>query len=169
MTKQLKRYTGFSDILSSPTKTTLPLCGDIDVIVACSEKSTGNAFCSYLERFRFGSLCAASGGGAFDLMNRHNGRLLITDLQLPEINGAELAGLVKALWPNVPVVVMTGQGTAAVEASGVLPYADAVLYKPFDFRVLVQKIETLRVKRQTRPQDSRNRPIRLPSTVAEFR
>jgi len=143
------------------------LSENLDIVVGCSDKSTGGIFCRYLERFRFTALHTSSGPEAFDLMSRHTCRLLVADLELPGVNGAELARLAKTLWPHMPVIIMTGQGTAAVEDSGVLPYADAVLYKPFDLDLLVQEIENLLTRLRSPRADrfadpiASNAPIKL--------
>ena len=39
---------------------------------------------------------------------------LITDIHMPEITGLELQGRLRALLPNLPVIVVTGFPTAAV-------------------------------------------------------
>lgn len=140
---------------------------NFDAIVGCGDKWTGKTLCRYLERFRFEASHASTGPEAYKQMNRHICRLLLTDLELPGMNGAELPGLVKTVWPHMPVIVMTGQGTAAIEESGVLPFADAVLYKPFDLDLLVQEIEILLTRRRSPRADrfadpiASNAPIKL--------
>ena len=62
--------------------------------------------------------------------------VVVTDLRMPEMNGFELMGEIRAIDPQVPVVVMTGYSSVenAVEAMK-LGAADFIK-KPFDFEEL---------------------------------
>ena len=42
--------------------------------------------------------------------------VIVTDLQMPEVNGLELVGKVKASWPSLPVILTTSQGSEAIAA-----------------------------------------------------
>ncbi len=68
-------------------------------------------------------------------------RLVISDVRLPGKDGLALFDEVRATWPTLPVILLTAHGTIpdAVEATsrGVFGY----LTKPFDSRVLLEKID----------------------------
>ncbi len=57
--------------------------------------------------------------------------LVLTDLGMPHLTGAEVARRVKALSPATPVIVLTGWGRESKP-----PYADAALGKPVTWREL---------------------------------
>ncbi|MCA9030053.1 MAG: ATP-binding protein [Planctomycetaceae bacterium] len=61
---------------------------------------------------------AEDGAKALAMLDEVHPDLILTDLQMPEVNGLELVQTVKAEHPNLPVVLMTGQGseTIAVKA-----------------------------------------------------
>lgn len=61
---------------------------------------------------------AEDGAKALAMLEDIHPDLILTDLQMPEVNGLELVQTVKAEHPNLPVVLMTGQGseTIAVQA-----------------------------------------------------
>lgn len=42
--------------------------------------------------------------------------LVLTDLQMPEMNGLELAAAVKAEYPHLPIILMTAQGSEEIAA-----------------------------------------------------
>jgi CheY-like chemotaxis protein/anti-sigma regulatory factor (Ser/Thr protein kinase) len=54
---------------------------------------------------------ASNGKEAVDQFEQHVPDLVVTDLQMPEMNGLELVELVRELHPWIPVVLMTGYGS----------------------------------------------------------
>ncbi len=78
---------------------------------------------------------------AIELLKHTSVDLLVTDLQMPGVNGMQLVHYVKEHYPNLPVLVVTGYPSisGAVEAvkSGVLDY----LVKPFTQAEFAQSIE----------------------------
>ncbi|MNK09741.1 Transcriptional regulatory protein ZraR [compost metagenome] len=78
---------------------------------------------------------------AIELLKHTSIDLLITDLQMPEVNGMQLVHYVKEHYPGLPVLVVTGYPSisGAVEAvkSGVIDY----LVKPFTQSELSQSVE----------------------------
>src|SRR5579863_1998784 len=54
---------------------------------------------------------ACNGKEAIEQFEQHVPDLVVTDLQMPEMNGLELVELVRERHPAVPVVLMTGFGS----------------------------------------------------------
>jgi CheY-like chemotaxis protein len=59
---------------------------------------------------------AADGKQALAAMTKHVPDLVLTDLQMPEMNGLELVAAVKTDYPFVPVILMTAQGSEDIAA-----------------------------------------------------
>ncbi len=59
---------------------------------------------------------AEDGQEALRLMARQRPDLVVTDLQMPEMDGLELTTTIKSEYPLVPVVLMTAQGSEEVAA-----------------------------------------------------
>lgn len=59
-------------------------------------------------------LYASDGQQAMDEIERHRPDLVVTDLQMPEINGLELVEAVRARYPLVPVILMTAHGSEEI-------------------------------------------------------
>jgi CheY-like chemotaxis protein len=59
---------------------------------------------------------AASGKEALDQVAQHVPDLVLTDLQMPEMNGLELVAAIKKDYPFVPVILMTALGSEDVAA-----------------------------------------------------
>ena len=88
---------------------------------------------------------AQDGRMALDVLEKQNDEkqtfaMVITDIQMPKMDGHALLKQIKKRWPEVPVLVMTAYGTIqkAVEAirDGALDY----LTKPFEAEVLVNTV-----------------------------
>lgn len=58
------------------------------------------------------------GRAALDLLQQHSFDLVITDLQMPDLDGIDLVRQAKQHWPNLPIVLVTGAGSeqAAIES-----------------------------------------------------
>ena len=59
---------------------------------------------------------AEDGQEALRLMARQRPDLVVTDLQMPEMDGLELTTTIKSEYPLVPVVLMTAQGSEEIAA-----------------------------------------------------
>jgi two-component system cell cycle sensor histidine kinase/response regulator CckA len=66
--------------------------------------------------------------------------LLLTDVMMPEINGAALAERLAALAPDMRVLFMSGYSDEAVQRHGMLAVEAAFLEKPFTERTLARKV-----------------------------
>lgn len=66
--------------------------------------------------------------------------LLITDLVMPGMGGAELSRAASALCPTLEVLYMSGYTEGAILQRGVLDPGAAYLRKPFDFETLAARV-----------------------------
>jgi len=74
---------------------------------------------------------ALNGGSALDTFNQKNIDLLIADLRLPDMDGMEVIRKVKALRPDIGVVVITGYSTVNSAQEAMKLGASDYLPKPF--------------------------------------
>jgi len=65
-------------------------------------------------------------------------RLLVTDLDMPVVGGAELANALRRIRPDLPVIAMSGHITQADETYK--RFASALLPKPFDLEALTSVV-----------------------------
>jgi PAS domain S-box-containing protein len=86
-----------------------------------------------LEMNGYRVLEASHGGEALRVCEKHAGTidLLLTDVVMPQMSGAELAERVKPLRPDMQVLFMSGYTEDALGNHGVLAPETAFLYKPF--------------------------------------
>lgn len=86
---------------------------------------------------------ASDGSEGLVLLERNRYDLVITDLGMPEVTGWEVARAVKARWPSIRVILVTGWGESVQREATVEQGVDALLCKPFkvqEVRVLVAKL-----------------------------
>ena len=69
--------------------------------------------------------------------------LVFTDLSMPEMDGWELARVIRSRWPDVRVVIVTGYGKDTPFPPGEVNPADGVIGKPFDFTQVEETIARL--------------------------
>lgn len=59
-------------------------------------------------------LLAADGSEALTLVSQQPPDVIVTDLQMPELNGLELVSAVRRKHPQIPVILMTAQGSEEI-------------------------------------------------------
>jgi two-component system capsular synthesis sensor histidine kinase RcsC len=87
---------------------------------------------------RFGYPVTPAGGSAaaFDLACRAHYDLMLTDFDMPMLDGFQLACCIKQEDPNTKVVVMTGSSRPQVAIYMDRPEVDGWLFKPFGLQAL---------------------------------
>ena len=88
---------------------------------------------------------ANDGEEALDLVRKHRPDVLITDMQMPFMNGIELAGalLDDPSTASIPVVVLTARGWAMDDCIATLSNVKSVESKPFSPREILSLVENL--------------------------
>lgn len=74
-----------------------------------------------------------SGFEALKMLPREKFDLIITDINMPDINGLELVSFVKKsdLYKNIPLLIITTEGSKQDVAKGLALGADEYIVKPF--------------------------------------
>jgi two-component system chemotaxis response regulator CheY len=88
---------------------------------------------------------AESGFDALRQLPRESYDLIVTDINMPDINGLELVSFVKnnAAYRAIPLVIVSTEGSERDRDKGVDLGADAYLAKPFEpdeFRIVVLEL-----------------------------
>jgi two-component system cell cycle response regulator len=130
---------------------------------------------SLLARPGLGVLVASSAIAALELLEQHEVALALVDVQMPEVNGFELAERMRRNdhTRSVPIIFMTGNGVDPLRPFlGYEAGAVDFLFKPIDPRVLDSKVGVfVELYRQRRELCERNaeleRLLQLNETMAE--
>jgi two-component system copper resistance phosphate regulon response regulator CusR len=77
------------------------------------------------------------------LATTQNFDLILLDIILPYLNGIELCKKIRAVKPDVPVLMLTALGTTDDKVTGFEAGADDYLVKPFEFKELLARIKSL--------------------------
>ncbi len=88
---------------------------------------------------------AESGFAALAALPREAFDLIVTDINMPEINGLELVSFAKSdeRFRHIPLLIVSTEGSERDRAKGMELGADAYLVKPFDPDELRQVVEDL--------------------------
>ena len=86
------------------------------VLVAEDSKTQSVLIRSLLEKAGFNTVTAVNGREALEMIKNMPPDVVITDLNMPEMNGLELVEAVHADFPNIPVILATGVGSEEIAA-----------------------------------------------------
>ncbi|HVP90843.1 MAG TPA: sigma-54 dependent transcriptional regulator [Terriglobales bacterium] len=132
-----------------------------NLLIIDDEQSLLDLLSVVFKKEGYGVRAALSAAKAFDVLDKEDIGIVVTDIKMPETDGMEVLRRVKAKQPDVPVIMVTAYGsvTQAVEAlkAGALDY----VVKPFDveeLKIIVRRglaerelrEENLRLKRDLR-------------------
>ena len=77
------------------------------------------------------------------LFQSHTFNLVISDIILPKKDGFELCKEIRAINPNIPILMLTALGSTDDKLDGFDAGADDYMVKPFDFRELYARVRAL--------------------------
>ncbi len=122
-----------------------PAPQDKTVLLVDDEESHVESLQRIFKREGYHILGATSGQQALDLLRQHHVHVMLTDLVMPGMDGAELLKASQTVSPETEVIVMTAFGTieAAVEAmkQGAYDFVTKPLKKVFITKVVRQALE----------------------------
>ena len=82
-----------------------------NILVVDDEKYIREGLVAALELDGYNGLQAENGAEAWKMVNNQAIDMVITDLRMPDMGGAELLKRIYTTYPTIPVVVLTGHGT----------------------------------------------------------
>jgi DNA-binding NtrC family response regulator len=115
-----------------------------------------------LRRRGFTVTCAADGDEALARLREDDTiEVVVLDIRMPGLDGLAALAAIKAGWPLVPVVMLTGHATVATAVAAMQAGAFDYLAKPCDLEALAAKaLEAARHKRRHEEllREARTRP-----------
>ena len=78
---------------------------------------------------------------AIDALGKNEFGLIISDVQMPGIDGYEFLDFVKTSYPDIPMVLMTAYGDVPKAVAAIKSGAADYITKPFQAEVLIETIE----------------------------
>ncbi len=115
----------------------------IKVLIAEDEKVMRFMITDFLESFGYQVLQSDNGLDAYVLWKKERPDILVTDINMPKMNGVDLLKKIKEKEPNFPVVLITGVNVEKVKSIVSENNADGFLTKPFKMKDLIRVLQTL--------------------------
>ena len=108
------------------------------VLVVEDDAALREALTDTLRAAGLASIAAADAAEALRLLETEEIALVISDVQMPGLNGYQLLTSIKRLRPDLPVVLMTAYATVAQAVSAMREGATDYIVKPFDAQALIE-------------------------------
>ncbi|MGD9107320.1 MAG: response regulator transcription factor [Desulfobacterales bacterium] len=108
-----------------------------------------------LSRDGYQVLCTTSGEDALKIIKSEALDLIVLDLMLPEIDGLEVAKILKndSKTQDIPIIMLTAKGEEADIVTGLELGADDYITKPFSPRILTARIRAVLRRKKIIPPD----------------
>ena len=120
------------------------------VLVVDDERDLAESTAYFLERAGFAAECATSAADALAAMQRQPYAVVVTDVRMPKMSGAELLTAIKQRDPDVEVLLMTGHPDLQAAVAAIKQGAFDYLAKPFGEKELVERVTKAAAHRQVR-------------------
>ena len=121
--------------------------GDKVVLVVDDTPGIRDALSKILSREGFSVLAAADGEDAVRVLQKNEVGVVVTDLKMPRVDGAELLKIAKTISPSIEVILITGHGTVDVAVDVMKDGAFDFIQKPFNKVTVVKSIRNAFEKR----------------------
>jgi CheY-like chemotaxis protein len=115
-------------------------CSPRRILLVDDQRSVREAIGFLLRLDGYAVIEAADGALALDMFLQERFDLVITDLEMPNMKGTELAARIKQISPNQPVVMITAYAERLRAAPNPV---DAILDKPFQLKDLRRVLKLL--------------------------
>ena len=114
------------------------------ILVVDDEELIRNLVCLMLSKLKYRTVSARNASEALTCLANGNAiGLVLTDINMPNIDGWELALLINALKPSVPIVALTGESPSNIlprlKGSGIRH----VLFKPVKMDALGKALSSI--------------------------
>jgi CheY-like chemotaxis protein len=111
------------------------------ILVADDNKAIQNAVSAFLGFMGFEVALAGNGIEALAAFLESSFDLVLTDLQMPGMDGLSLARHIKARSPSTPVILLTGFDRETVRKQVKRAPVDSVIFKPFRLKDLQRTVQ----------------------------
>lgn len=113
------------------------------ILIVDDTKVIRDTLSDMLSVMGFDVAVASSGHEGLDLFLKNSFDLVLTDLQMPDMDGWTLAFSIKEESPNTPVVLITGEEKRRVMEELEGSCVDSVMFKPFALEDIQETVQQL--------------------------
>ncbi len=119
------------------------------VLIVDDDQAMGETIAVHLNRRGFEAESQQSGRDALALVEARDFDVILTDLNMDEMNGLVLCERLITLRPGLPVIVTTGFGTPELRIQALGAGAFEFLTKPFDLELLRRTLDRAVLSRRS--------------------
>ena len=112
------------------------------LLIVDDEPGIRNNLKTFLERYHFTILEAATGTEAIEQVRTQQVDVVILDLMLPDIYGIDVCKQIRSLHPTMPILFLTAVSDDTETVLGFEAGGDDYIEKPFNPHVLLARIKT---------------------------
>jgi len=112
----------------------------LKVLLVDDEKDFVEALAERLQLRGIDAKTATDGESALRLIDSSPPQVVVLDVMMPGLGGADVLGRIKATHPQIPVILLTGHGSIHEESAYMKESAFDYLVKPIDINELITKI-----------------------------
>lgn len=134
---RIKRSRLNSDILKTES------AGQPTVLVVDDDPEMQALFKQFLRKAGFGRIVVGTGADAIAHVSKQRFDLVFLDLQLPDIPGDEVFESIKEIYPDLPVVIITGYPDSEILSRILKTGPVTVIQKPVELEVLNLTVKQL--------------------------
>ncbi len=120
--------------------------------------------CAFLQMNGYRPVQASNGDEALDLTGKVMPDLVIADVMMPVMDGWELTGELRRLYPMLPIMLVTARDTLEDKRKGFSSGADDYLTKPVDLDEMLLHVNAL----LRRAQSMTSHQLRVGNTVLDY-
>lgn len=111
-----------------------------DILIVEDNAELSDILCDLLTASGYSSSIADTGEKALEMFEQLAPRLVVLDIMLPGLNGFEVCQRLRSK-SNVPIIIVSAKNEKDDMLSGLILGADDYIEKPYDFDILLAKID----------------------------
>jgi DNA-binding response OmpR family regulator len=123
---------------------------NIRILLVEDDSNLGNLLKNYLTAKSYETALYADGKAALEAFSSGHYNMCILDIMMPEMDGLALAGEIRKINPEMPVIFLTAKSQKEDILEGFRSGADDYITKPFSMEELLYRIQAI-LKRTTSP------------------
>ena len=112
----------------------------LNVLLVDDEKGYLNVLSNRLSKRAIKATKAFSGTEAIQILRKNDFDVVVLDLKMEDMDGIEVLKIFKKMVPEMPVIMLTGHGSASSAREGIQLGAFDYLTKPCELEDLLRKI-----------------------------
>lgn len=133
----------------------------IKVLITDDEKDFTEMLSLRLNEIGEEATCAYSGKESLEILEKKDIDVVILDIKMPGMDGMETLKEIKARFPMIEVIMLTGHGTTETAVQGMKLGAFDYLLKPADFEDLTDKLQGARKRKEDQEERIRKAEMKL--------